>query len=201
MTEPQSEGIIGTKKASSLLLEIETGDGGAPARVPAVMKSLAGATLSLEVVNPANLVGWERIIERPARLCLSSGDKGKATYVEGKVSSAKWVGEKKWRLQVGLELSHLGINTYKLLERHLMTSPKDIKELWERYDQVRETVPLTPANRKFYLAGLGLLLGGLILQMTEPRALKMLGWVLWFFGTLGVAGTSIWSLLQKRATH
>jgi hypothetical protein len=34
--------------------------------------------------------------------------------------------------------------------------------------------------------------------MAGSSSFRMLGWVLWFFGTLGVIGKIMWSLKQKR---
>jgi hypothetical protein len=54
--------------------------------------------------------------------------------------------------------------------------------------------------RSCYIAGLVLLTGGLALQFTGSPAYKIYGWVLWLFGSLGIAGKIIWLVWQKRGS-
>jgi hypothetical protein len=80
------------------------------------------------------------------------------------------------------------VNAISRLSNLLPHPSQDMKRLWDRYDQVRKG----PANSDWvqycYIAGIGLLLGGLTLQFSGSPVYKVCGWGLWLLGSLGIAG-------------
>jgi hypothetical protein len=86
------------------------------------------------------------------------------------------------------------------LSNLLPHTSQDIKGLWDRYDQVQKIPGPTPLVHHCYIAGLVLLVGGLVLQFTGSPAYKICGWVLWLLGTLGIAGKIIRPFWQKQVS-
>jgi hypothetical protein len=84
------------------------------------------------------------------------------------------------------------------LSNLLPHTSQDIKGLWDRYDQVRKSPGNSDWVHRCYIAGLVLLLGGLVLQFAGSPAYKGWGWVLWVLGSLGIAGKIIRPFWPKR---
>jgi hypothetical protein len=94
-------------------------------------------------------------------------------------------------LSLGLQLIKPPGEAISRLSNLLPHTSQDIKGLWDRYDQVRKS----PANSDWvqhcYVAGIGLLMGGLALQFAVSPVYKTCGWGLWLLGSLGIAGKII----------
>ena len=87
------------------------------------------------------------------------------------------------------------------LSNLLPHTSQDIKGLWDRYDQVRESPGNSNLGHHCYIAGLVLLLGGLALQFAGSPGYKVCGWALWGLGSLGIAGKIIRPFWQKRPSR
>jgi hypothetical protein len=201
MAEHRDQDQASSNHSWSIFLEIDTEEEQGLIHVPTIIKRLSGATVTLEVANPWHLAGVSNMLQKKVRLFLAPPAGGQPVFIEAGVRWANWLGDKKREMLLGVELTNPRLETYRLLESHLAYSPKDLKRLWERYDQARQEPQDSLVDRRLYLAGLVLLLGGLVLQIPEPRSLKLLGWLLWLFSSLGLAGACLWSLWQKRASH
>ena len=83
----------------------------------------------------------------------------------------------------------------------LPQTSQDIRGLWDRYDQVRKSPATTDWVQYCYIAGLVLLLGGLVLQFAGPPIYKVCGWALWLLGSLGDCREDYPALLAKATFH
>ena len=100
-------------------------------------------------------------------------------------------------MTLGLELARPTLTARKVLGDLIPHSSKDIKGLWDRWDQAYAEADSSHSRKKIYLLGMILLFGGVALQL-GGKSLQLFGWILWFFGSLAVAGKSLWSIWQKR---
>ncbi len=198
MADLDAADAVMTQDTSAIFLEIDDPAGGAPTRLPVILKNLSGEIATLELVEFYLLKGWQDLEGRHAALCLLEPEHRAPVHIQGAVAWKGFTGEGRPRLALGLELAQPTPAIRKLLEKFAVHTPKDIKGLWERWDEVRETAPPPLVDRKLYFAGLGLLLAGLALQLPDPRGLKLLGWGLWLLGSLGLAGKSICALWRQR---
>ena len=103
-------------------------------------------------------------------------------------------------MSLGLQLIKPPGEALRRLSNLLPHTSQDIKGLWDRYDQVRKSPGNSHLVHHCYIAGLVLLLGGLVLQFAGSPAYKMCGWVLWLLGSLGIAGKIIRPFWQKQAS-
>jgi hypothetical protein len=102
-------------------------------------------------------------------------------------------------LSLGLQMIKPPGEALRRLSNLLTHTSQDIKGLWERYDQVQKISGQSHLMHHCYIAGLVLLVGGMVLQFSGSPAYKMCGWALWLLGSLGIAGKIIWPFWQKRA--
>ena len=93
------------------------------------------------------------------------------------------------QLHLGLKLADPAAAKMLLFE-HLPYITADIKSLWDRWDQARQAPEPTAFSFsiRIGLAALTLLISGVALQLLWPKPYKLLGWLLWLFGTLLVGG-------------
>jgi hypothetical protein len=175
-----------TPDSPAIFLEIAGRGEEGSARFPVTIKTVAGRVATLEVGSPWRLAGCETLTGHRGHLRLTPWENDEPLAVEGTVAWARFGGQERCRLQLGLELANPDPAIQRLLEDYVAHTPKDIKELWNRWDEVHETSKVRPLGRKLYLAGLSLMLAGLVLQLPGPKAYKFVGWILWFLGSLGV---------------
>jgi hypothetical protein len=101
-------------------------------------------------------------------------------------------------LSLGLQLINPPGEAISRLSNLLPHTSQDIKGLWDRYDQARQS----PGNSNWlhicYIAGLVLLIGGLGLQFANSPDHKAYGWVLWLLGSLAIAGEIIRPFRQEQ---
>jgi hypothetical protein len=186
----------------SISLEIDVEANQGLIQVPAVIKNLSGMTVTLEISNPWNLRGTESIFRKEGRICLTPPAGGAPNVVPARVSWANWVGDKRRQMLLGLELIEPRMETYKLLETHLADSRRDLKDLWERYDHARRGASTESLlDRRLSLAGMVLLLCGLVLQFPQTPSLRLLGWLLWLLSSGALACSMLWALWQKRVSE
>lgn len=183
-SDPQKQEL--SPDSSWISLEIAGQQEEGAAQLPVTLKKVAGRVATLEVSNAWRLMKWETLQGQQGFMHLTPREGGEPKVLEGTVVWARLGGVEKRRLHLGLELAHPDPPLTRLLEAYLTQTPKDMKELWNRWDEVHATPAGAPLGRKLYLAGLGLILVGMILQLAGPKAIRIIGWVLWFLGSLGV---------------
>jgi hypothetical protein len=191
-------GKIRSRVSPYLLLEIAPAKGAAPLQIPVKLQNMVGPLVTLEAQQAWGLMGPEHLSGLPGKLRLMSADDPQAMEISGNLVWCRHSGKDQENLLLGLELAKADAVARQLLQDRLVHTPKDIVGLWEQFDQKPQAQPAPGlADQKVYFLGMGLLIAGLTCQLGSPHW-KLFGWVLWFFGSLGMAGKSIWNLWQRR---
>jgi hypothetical protein len=197
--QPEPEAVI--TGPPSLVLEIGGQDGQTPFRIPVRAQNLSMGLVTLAVTQPWLIADWERYRGRNCVLRLE-GPSGEQLFdINAIISWSKYSDDSQSPLSLGLQIAQPSGEALKRLSDHITHCSQDIKGLWERYDQVRTIPTYSHLAHHFYLAGLVLLMGGVVLQFSGSPTYKMFGWVLWLLGSLGLAGKVFYSLRQKRISR
>ena len=197
--QPEPEAVI--NEPPSLVLEIDGQEGQTPCRIPVRAQTLSMGLVTLAVTKPWLIADWERYRGRNCVLRLESPSGEPLIDLKAKISWSKYSSDSQSPLSLGLQIAKPSGEALKRLSDHITHCSQDIKGLWERYDQVRTVPTSSHLTHHFYLAGLVLLMGGVVLQFSGISAYKMLGWFLWLLGSLGLAGKVFYSLRQKRISR
>ena len=197
--QPEPEAVI--NEPPSLVLEIDGQEGQTPFLVPVRAQTLSMGLVTLAVTKPWLIADWERYRGRNCVLRLESPSGEPLIDLKAKISWSKYSSDSQSPLSLGLQIAKPSGEALKRLSDHITHCSQDIKGLWERYDQVRTVPTSSHLTHHFYLAGLVLLMGGVVLQFSGSSTFKMFGWVLWLLGSLGLAGKVFYSLRQKRISR
>jgi len=182
-------------------LEIAGQEDQNPIVIPVRIQNLSMETVTLAVADPWRIADWGRLRSRDCLLRVEDPGGQQLLKIKAKIAWSKFNGASQVPLSLGLLLTRPSGEALKRLSGHVTHTSPDIKELWERYDQAREIPLYTRLVHLLYPAGLVLLLGGVALQLTASPAHKLLGWGLWFLGSLAIAGKLMWSFRQKGASQ
>ncbi|MBM4301318.1 MAG: hypothetical protein FJ121_07275 [Deltaproteobacteria bacterium] len=180
------------------MLEVAGQKEATPRLIPVLIQNLSMGGVTLAVTNPWGIADWDRYHGEDCVLRVKNFGGREVFNIKAKIAWTKFGGKGQPPLSLGLHMVKPPGEALRRLSNLLTHTSKDIKELWDRYDQVRETPGQSRLVRYGYIAGLVLLTGGLALQLTGPPAYKIYGWVLWLLGSLGIAGKIIWPVWQKR---
>jgi hypothetical protein len=184
-----------------IILEIIDQRGEVTLRVPVVVQNLVAGVVTLEAVYPQTArIGWENFNGRTGNLRLRFRGGEEPIDINGKLVWSRFAGVSGKQLTLGLELARPTLTARKILGDLIPYSARDIKSLWDRWDQAYTLPRPTQSDQKIYMLGMILLLCGVACQWGN-NSQQLLGWVLWFFGSLGVAGKSFWSILQRKVTR
>lgn len=169
-----------------MILQIDRGGGEAPLQFAAVIRNLGAGQATLEVTNPWTIVDWETLKGRKGRLRLLSDGTGKTIEIPGIVTWARYTvqDQENGHLDLGLELTDPDRLVHQLLFEQITHTSEDIKGLWDRWEQTRQTSEAGPFSTKLGFAATTLLIGALAMQFVDAQGFKMFGWVLWVCGTL-----------------
>jgi hypothetical protein len=182
-----------------IILEISDREGETALRVPVVVLNLTAGVVTLEAIYPQSAMGWDNFagLHGSLRLRFQRGEE--PIDIGGKLAWTRLAGEGGRHLTLGLELAKPTLTARKILGDLMPHTAEDMKGLWDRWDQAYAgTKPSGGgADKKIYLLGMILLLGGVGLQLGN-KSLQLFGWILWFLGSLAVAGKSLWSIWQKK---
>ena len=182
----------------SLVLEIGIPGKDTPLLIPVQIRNLAMDMITLAVMNPWVIPDWDACRHRECILHLEDFEAQKLLRIKASVAWCKFVDDSSLPLSLGLQMVKPSAEAVKLLNAYLTHSARDMQGLWDKYDEVQALPTDSHLIQQVYIGGVVLLLGGVALQMAGSSSFRMLGWVLWFFGTLGVIGKIMWSLKQKR---
>jgi len=197
--QPEPEAV--TTGPPSLVLEIGGQDGQNPFRIPVRAQTLSMGLVTLAVTKPWLITDWERCRGRDCVLHLEGPAGEQLIDINAKISWSKYSGDGQPPLSLGLQIAKPSREALKQLSDHITHCSQDIKGLWERYDQVRTIPTYSHLSHHFYIAGLVLLMGGVVFQFSGSPAYQMFGWVLWLLGSLGLAGKIFYSSRQKRVSR
>jgi hypothetical protein len=190
-----------TPGSPSLVLEIAGQPGQTPLLIPVVAQTLSMGGVTVAMTNPWAVTDWESYRGRDCILRLEGPAGQEAIKINTKISWSKFSGDIQLPLSLGLQMVKPSGEALKRLRDHLTHPSQDIKGLWERYDQVQEIPAYSNLMHYFYLTGLVMLIGGVVLQFSGTPAFKTLGWVLWLLGTVGIGWKVMGSLRQKRVSQ
>jgi hypothetical protein len=183
----------------ALRLEITCRETKTPRLIPVLIRNLSSGGVTLAVSNHWDIPDWDRYRGEACVLRVEDSGGGEPVNIRAKIAWTRYSGTGQQPMSLGLQLIKPPSEGISRLNNLLTHTSQDIKGLWDRYDQVRETPGQSHLVHYGYIAGLALLTGGLALQFTASPAYKIYGWILWLLGSLGIAGKIIWPVWQKRA--
>jgi hypothetical protein len=192
-----------TDKGSPPDFEVLSSSGDTPPfHLPVAVKSLSAGGVILEVHYPPEGLDLRELQGKGGVVHLPASGNGKEMAVRGKVLWARPQASDNPNFLLGLELEEPTLEVRQALEDHLPINTRDIKELWDQWDRFQEkTAPrASPATQGIYVVGLGVVLGGVALQMWGPENYKSFGFILVLYGCVALAVKSIWSIWQQRHT-
>jgi hypothetical protein len=179
------------------VLEIADPEGETPFRLPVLVQNFSMEKVTLAIINPWIIGNWQRYHGQNCILRLPGAQNQQPISIDSKIAWTRFNVDGQSPLFLGLHMAKPPGEALRRLSSQITHSSRDIKGLWERYDQVQEV----PANPKWphylYIAGLLLLLGGVVLQLNISLPYKDFGWILWFLGSLGIAPKVLRSFCQK----
>ena len=184
----------------SLVLEVAGQKEPTPLRIPVLIQNLSMGGVTLAVTSPWGIADWDRYRGENCVLRVKDPEGQEVANIKAKISWTKVGGHGQPPLSLGLQLVKPSGEALRRLSGLLSHTSQDIQGLWDRYDQVREIPGQSQLVHHCYIAGLVLLVGGLVLQFAGSPTYKMCGWALWLVGSLGIAGKIIWPLWQNRVS-
>ncbi len=180
---------VGVPGSLAIMLQIDLPGSEKPLQCSATVRNLVTGVVSLEVVNPCKM-RWATLKGQNACLRLLAPETGDPCDILGTVTWVKFA-QDSGQVSLRLELANPTLSAQKLLTEHIPHTAEDIKGLWDRWDQARQTTEQPPVDTKMGFTAVALLLSGVALQWAMPMAFKPLGWVLWLLGTLALAGQTL----------
>lgn len=195
MPEDPWKARAGEAAPAGIFLEIRLKEGEAPLEVPVIVENLSLALLTLEILRLPQALDWGQLSQRPLNLRLKLPGHGEGLILPGRVAWTRpALGS---GVSLGLELARITGEVRKFLEAQILHSPRDIKEFWGRWDRFRESPVRQLLQHRIYLAGLGLVAGGLSLRLLGPGALDWPGLVFILLGFMAIGGKALETLWQK----
>jgi hypothetical protein len=189
-----------TNGPPSLMLEVAGQKEPTSLRIPVLVQNLSMGGVTLIVTHPWGIADWDRYRGKECVLRMEEPGGQEVMNVKGQIAWTKFGSTGQPALSLGLQLAKPPEAALRQLSDLLTHTSQDIKGLWDRYDQIQKNPGPSPLVHHCYIAGLVLLVGGLLLQFTGSPAYKMCGWALWLLGTLGIAGKIIRPFWQKQVS-
>jgi hypothetical protein len=189
-----------TADSPYIILEVFSGGREPILRVPVVVLNLSAGVVTLEAIYPQNDAGWENLDGYSGNLRLRFKGGEEPIDIKGKLAWTKFSGEGGRQLILGLELAKPTLTARKVLGDLMPHTSQDLKGLWDRWDHAYAGSKRPSSDRWLYLLGMVLLFVGVGLQL-GTKSQQLFGWILWFFGSLAVAGKSLYSIWQKRLSR
>ena len=175
----------------ALSLEIPGQEDNTSRLIPVVIRNLSTEGVTLAVKDPGDPLDWDWYRSETCVLHVADPEGGEPVDISAQITWIRSGAPGQPPLSLGLHLMKPPAEAISRLSNLLPHTSQDIKGLWDRYDQVRNS----PENHDWvhhgYMIGLSLLLAGLALQVAGPQAYKGWGWVLWLLGSVGIAGKVI----------
>jgi hypothetical protein len=191
MTSGHIKPQAGTPGSPGLSLEIADHEARTPRLIPVLLRNLSTGGVTLTVTNPWNMPDWDRYRGAACALRAEDPGGGEPFTIRAKIAWTRFGGTDQPPLALGLQLIKPPAEAISRLSNLLPRTSQDIKGLWERYDQVRESPENSDWVHHCYIAGMVLLFAGLLVQFAGPAGFRGWGWILWLLGTLGLAGKII----------
>ena len=187
-----------TTGSPALRLEIADQKAKTSRLIPVRIRNLSTGAVTLTVTNPWDIPDWDRYRGEDCVLRVEDPGGGEPLNIKANIAWTRPGGTGQPPLSLGLQLIKPSGEAISRLNNLLSHTSQDIKGLWDRYDQVRKSRGNSDFVHHCYIAGLVLLLGGLVLQFAGSPGYKVCGWVLWGLGSLAIAGKIIRPFWQKQ---
>jgi len=200
MTSGPCKPEVKTTGYPCLRLEVAGQEEATPLLIPVLIQNLSMGGVTLAVTNPWGIADWERYRGADCVLRMEDPQGQEVVNIRAKIAWTKFGGQDQPPLSLGLHMVKPSSEVLQRLSSLLPHTSQDFKGLWDRYDQVQKNPGQSNLVHHCYVAGIVLLVGGMVLQFSGSPVYKMCGWVLWLFGSLGIAGKIIWPFWQKRAS-
>jgi hypothetical protein len=173
---------------------------GPPFHLPAAIKSLSAGGVILEVHYPPEGLDLRELEGRGGVIHLPVAGNGTEMAIPGTVLWTRPQASDDPNFLLGLELAEPTLEMRQALEEQLPIATKDIKELWDHWDRLQDNPAPSPspASQGIYVVGMGVVVGGVILQTWGPENLRSFGFILVLYGCVALAVKSIWSLWRQR---
>jgi hypothetical protein len=182
----------------NLVLEVAGQKKPTPLLIPVIIQNLSMGGVTLAVASPWGIADWDRFRGENCILRVVAPDDQELAHIKAKIAWTKVGGKCQPPMSLGLQMIKPSAEALRRLSSLLSHTCQDMQGLWDRYDQIREIPGPSQLLHHCYVAGLVLLVGGLVLQFAGSPTYKMCGWALWLVGSLGVAGKILWPLWQNR---
>lgn len=193
-TSPEAAG------ASQLSLEVTRRYYGDNFCLPMRVKSLSARGVILEGAHLPENLDLQSLAGGDGVIHVSSANLSSRAQVPCKVIWARSEGLDSCGLLVSLEMAEPDLAARRILEDQLINYPKDMKELWDQWDQAQETRPkATRVESGVYLVGLAAVMGGLLMYYLGQESIKLLGSIMAIYGSLFIAGKSAWTMWRRKA--
>ncbi len=182
----------------SVLLEIQGAEAQGAMRLPAIIQNATDGQITLQLSHPLPDFMRESLVNLPANLYLAIAEKQGIFETSGKVA---WLrgSNRGFSQTLGLTLSQPNPKLRKMLRRQIITTQADIQELWERWDQINETVSAAGEALNYHI-GLALMVGGIVLHLAGPRSLILVSNLLMLLGGLVAGVKNLWPIRLRRAS-
>jgi hypothetical protein len=198
MTSGHFKPHAGTPGSPALRLEITDQEAKTLRLIPVYIRNLSTGGVTLAVTNPWDIPDWDRYRGAACALRVEDPGGGEPVNIRAQIVWTSSGGIDQPPVSLRLQLIKPPGEAISRLSNLLPQTSQDIKGLWERYDQVRESPGNSDWVHHCYIAGLVLLLGGLVVQFAGSPAYKGWGWVFWLLGSLGIAGKIIRPFWHKQ---
>jgi hypothetical protein len=185
--KPETE----TTGSPDLILEISGQEANTPRLIPVLIRNLSTGGATLTVTHPWNIPDWDRYRGEACVLRVEDPGGGEPVNIKANIAWIRSGDIDQPPLSLGLQLINPPSEGISRLSNLLPHTPLDIKGLWDRYDQVRQSPENSHWVQHCYIAGMVLLVGGLALQFAASPGYKVCGWALWLLGSLGIAAKII----------
>lgn len=188
------------REAGELILSVSpVGRGREPVRLPVRINSLSatGALLESQEAQASPLL--LALAGRDARILIPPDSPAPLREITGRLAWVRPVRRKNGGMMMAFELQEPDLEVRRVLEDHMASFPRDLKELWDAWDEVHRSRPAQMAEQAAYLVGVGAVAAGTTLYLAGPETLKLYGSVMALYGCLMMAAKSIWSLWRARA--
>jgi hypothetical protein len=157
---------------SFLMLEVAGQKEPTLLRIPVLIRNLSMGGVTLAVNNPRDLTDWDRYRGQDCILRLEAPGDQEVMNIKAKIAWTKSSDNGQLPLSLGLQMVKPPGEVLTRLNDFLTHTSQDIKGLWDRYDQVRKNPGPSHLVQHCYIAGLVLLVGGLVLQFAAPPHLQ-----------------------------
>jgi hypothetical protein len=184
----------------AIFLEIGGPSEETPRQVPVRVLNFAAGVATLEAERSNNDVDWQNLSHRLLNLSLALPETEETLTIRGRLLWSRYSKQAGRGLSLGLAVGHPAARVRKALESQIIHTPKDTKELWDRFDRQLAESPARSGlfEHGTYLLGLGLLVEGMSLKLLGLNSLNFIALTSMLLGFMAIGGKALGALWQLR---